>query len=170
MAFKELTTPLDTDPMRRCRRVGAPGQGEEVVDEASSAGAAPSCYTESIVNLKGNTVDSETGSFDLTDCGLEYISCLRKSLVRVGLPHGDVASFKDATTENELTLISALSQQPVSIAIEADQFGIQLGAILRRVRGLRSLPVWLSYLGKNKFPFLEERHDNLAHRQPQWFQ
>ena len=39
----------------------------------------------------------------------------------VGLPHGDVVGFKDATTESELTLMSALTQQPVSSAIEADQ-------------------------------------------------
>ena len=44
----------------------------------------------------------------------------------------------DAIMENELALMSALSQQPVFIAIEADLFDIQ--------------PVRLSYLGKNKFP------------------
>ena len=121
MAFNELATPLDTDP-----------------DEASSAGAAPSCYTSLIVNLEGNTFDSETVSFEWTECGLEFISCLGKSLVSVGLPHGDVVGFKDATTENELALMSASSQQPMSIAIEADQFGVQPGArtTLRRVRGL----------------------------------
>ena len=76
----------------------------------------------------------------------------------------DVVGLKDATTENELALMSALGQEPRFIVIEADQFGIQAGArtVLRRVRGLRSLPVRLSYLGKNKFPFLGERNDNLA--------
>ena len=83
------------------------------------------------MNLKGNTFDNETGSFDLTD----------------------------AIIENELAPMSALSQQLLFIAIEADQFEIQPGAttILRRVRGLRSLPVRLSYLGKNKFTSLGER-------------
>ena len=39
-----------------------------------SPGAAPSCHTCSKLSktekLKGNTFDSDTGSFDLTDCGL----------------------------------------------------------------------------------------------------
>ena len=38
-----------------------------------------------------------------------------------GLPHGNAVGFKDATTESELALMSALSQQPVFAAIEADQ-------------------------------------------------
>ena len=40
------------------------------------------------------------------------------------LPHGDVVGVKDTTTESEL--MSALSQQPVSIAIEADLSFFQL--------------------------------------------
>ena len=53
--------------------------------EASSAGAAPYCYTGSelseTVKLKGNTFDSETGGFNLTGSGLDSISCLRVSSV-----------------------------------------------------------------------------------------
>ena len=65
------------------------------------------------MKLKGT--DSETGNFDMT--------CLRNSIVSatVDLLHGDVVGFKDTTTENELALMSALNQQPVSIVIEADQ-------------------------------------------------
>ena len=37
------------------------------------------------------------------------------------LPRGGVVGFKDVTTEIELALMSAKNQQPVSIAIEADQ-------------------------------------------------
>ena len=90
---------------RRCRRDAGPrrcGDGGFTVSKLSE-----------IVKLKGN--DSEAGSFDLT--------CLGKSIVSatVGLLHGDVASFKDATTESEMALMSALSQRPVSIVIEADQ-------------------------------------------------
>ena len=78
-----------------------------------------------IVKLNGDTFDNETGSFDQTD----------------------------AIIENELVLWSALSQHPVFIATEADQFEIQPAGrtILPRVRGLRLLPVRLSFLGKNKF-------------------
>ena len=65
-------TPLDTEPVRRCR-AGAPGQGNSKLSE--------------IVKLKGST-----------DGGLESVSCLGKCLV----PHGDVVGFKDATTANEL--------------------------------------------------------------------
>ena len=47
--------------------------------------AAPACHTCSklskTMNLKVNTLASETGNFDLTDCGLESISCQGKSLV-----------------------------------------------------------------------------------------
>ena len=86
-----------------------------MVDEASSGRAAASCYTGSIVK-EGNTFDSETGSCDLTDCGLEFISCLGMSFVSVGFPHGDVVGFKDAITDNELALMSASSQQPMSIS------------------------------------------------------
>ena len=39
----------------------------------------------------------------------------------MGLPHGDVVGFKDATTVSGLVMMSVLSQQPVPIAIEADQ-------------------------------------------------
>ena len=77
------------------------------MEDAFSAEAALSCDISSIVNLKENTFDSETGSFDLTDCGLEFIFCLGTSLVSVGLPHGDVVGFKNATTEGELALMSA---------------------------------------------------------------
>ena len=39
----------------------------------------------------------------------------------MGLPHGDVVGFKDVTTESDQALMSALRQQSVFIAIEADQ-------------------------------------------------
>ena len=44
----------------------------------------------------------------------------------LGLPHGDVVGFKDATTESQLILMSASCQKPVSIAFEADQSFFQL--------------------------------------------
>ena len=66
------------------------------------------------MKLKCN--DSETVTFDL--------DCLGKSTVSatVGLLHGDVVGFKVATTENELALMSALSQLSVSIAVEAQLY------------------------------------------------
>ena len=88
----DKTTPLAQTPCDDNGVAGAPGQGDVVVDEphagvtsdvvvdayetndeleASSTGAAPSCYSGSrlreAVTLMGNTFDSETGSFDLTD-------------------------------------------------------------------------------------------------------
>ena len=99
IAFKLLVTPPETEPVRRYR-AGASDRGDSKLSE--------------IVTLKGNG-----------DGGLESISCLGKCLVSAtgglphGVPHGDVVGIKDATTMNELALL-ALSQQPVSIAIDAD--------------------------------------------------
>merc|ERR1712039_838387 len=44
----------------------------------------------------------------------------------VGLPKGKVTGFKDVTADDEKALMSAVSQQPVSIAIEADKSVFQL--------------------------------------------
>merc|ERR1712137_1312106 len=44
----------------------------------------------------------------------------------VGVPNGDVKGFKDVTADNEQALMSAVQQQPVSIAIEADKSVFQL--------------------------------------------
>jgi len=44
----------------------------------------------------------------------------------VGLPQGAVTGFKDVTADDEKALMSAVQQQPVSIAIEADKTAFQL--------------------------------------------
>merc|ERR1712083_371603 len=44
----------------------------------------------------------------------------------VGIPRGGVTGFKDVTVNSEQALMSALNQQPVSIAIEADKSVFQL--------------------------------------------
>ena len=53
---------------------------------------APACHTCSklseTVNLKVNIFASKTGNFDLTDCDLESISCLGKSLANATSPTG----------------------------------------------------------------------------------
>merc|ERR1712070_304701 len=43
----------------------------------------------------------------------------------VGIPKGDVKGYKDVTSDNEQALMSAVQQQPVSIAIEADKMAFQ---------------------------------------------
>ena len=43
-----------------------------------------------------------------------------------GSPHGGIVGLKDLTTDSGQVLMSALSQQPVSIAINADQSSFQL--------------------------------------------
>lgn len=50
----------------------------------------------------------------------------------VGIPKGSVTGFKDVATDNEQALMEAVMQQPVSIAIEADQSSFQFysGGIL----------------------------------------
>merc|ERR1719502_305203 len=44
----------------------------------------------------------------------------------VGIPKGGVTGYKDVPAEDEQALMEAVSQQPVSIAIEADQSAFQL--------------------------------------------
>merc|ERR1712217_281306 len=39
----------------------------------------------------------------------------------VGIPKGDVKGYKDVTSGSEQALMSAVQQQPVSIAIESDK-------------------------------------------------
>merc|ERR1712137_1404991 len=52
-------------------------------------------------------------------------SC-KESSCTTGLPKGSVTGFKDITPDSEQAMMSALSQQPVSIAIEADKSVFQL--------------------------------------------
>merc|ERR1712011_56085 len=42
-----------------------------------------------------------------------------------GIPKGGVAGYTDVSKDNEQALMSAVAQQPVSIAIEADQSSFQ---------------------------------------------
>jgi len=44
----------------------------------------------------------------------------------VGLPRGSVTGFKDVSSDSEQAMMSAIAQQPVSIAIEADKSVFQL--------------------------------------------
>merc|ERR1712232_1484602 len=44
----------------------------------------------------------------------------------VGIPKGGVTGYKDVSADSEQALMSALNQQPVSIAIEADKSAFQL--------------------------------------------
>merc|ERR1712060_793016 len=50
----------------------------------------------------------------------------KESSCTSGLPKGSVTGFKDVTSDNEQAMMSALNQQPVSIAIEADKSVFQL--------------------------------------------
>merc|ERR1712031_80755 len=48
------------------------------------------------------------------------------STCTIGIPKGAVKGFKDVRADSEQALMSALNQQPVSIAIEADKSVFQL--------------------------------------------
>jgi cathepsin L len=50
----------------------------------------------------------------------------KASECKIGIPKGAVKGFKDVSTDSEQALMSALNQQPVSIAIEADKSIFQL--------------------------------------------
>jgi len=45
---------------------------------------------------------------------------------QVGIPQGGVVGYTDVSTDSEQAMMSAVAQQPVSIAIEADQYSFQL--------------------------------------------
>ena len=44
----------------------------------------------------------------------------------MGIPQGGVVGYTDVSTDIEQAMMSAVAQQPVSIAIEADQYSFQL--------------------------------------------
>jgi len=50
----------------------------------------------------------------------------KASTCTIGIPKGGVVGFKDVSTDSEAAMMSALNQQPVSIAIEADKSIFQL--------------------------------------------
>jgi len=52
----------------------------------------------------------------------------RASQCTAGIPKGGVVGFKDVASDDEEALMEALAQQPVSVAIEADQMAFQLYA------------------------------------------
>merc|ERR1712151_712101 len=52
-------------------------------------------------------------------------SC-KKSSCTTGIPEGGVTGYKDVTSDSKEALMEALTQQPVSIAIEADKSVFQL--------------------------------------------
>ena len=45
---------------------------------------------------------------------------------QVGIPQGGVVDYTDVSTDSEQTMMSAMTQQPVSIDIEIDQYSVQL--------------------------------------------
>ena len=53
-------------------------------------------------------------------------STCKASSCTVGIPKGSVTGFKDVSSDSEQAMMSALNQQPVSIAIEADKSVFQL--------------------------------------------
>jgi len=59
------------------------------------------------------------------------------STCTVGIPKGSVTGYKDVASDDEDALMSAVAQQPVSIAIEADQRAFQLytGGVLTATCG-----------------------------------
>merc|ERR1711959_259407 len=63
----------------------------------------------------------------------------QQSSCTVGIPQGGVIGFKDVATDSMQALMSAVAQQPVSIAIEADQMSFQLynGGVLSDYCGTR---------------------------------
>ena len=61
----------------------------------------------------------------LVDCDL-VDSTGNLSGCQLGIPQGGVVDYTDVSTDNEQTMMSAMTQQPVSIDIEIDQYSVQL--------------------------------------------
>jgi len=61
-------------------------------------------------------------------------STCKQSSCSVGIPKGGVVGYTDVASDNMQALMSAVSQQPVSIAIEADQSAFQMytGGVLTK--------------------------------------
>merc|ERR1711998_791884 len=52
-------------------------------------------------------------------------TCSTSKQAQTAIPAGDVTSYSDVTTDSETQMLAAVTQQPVSVAIEADQSGFQ---------------------------------------------
>jgi len=76
-------------------------------------------------SYKYNGKDSHTGN-----------KC-RQSSCEVGIPKGDIKGFFDVPTDDTKALMEAVAQQPVAIAIEADQAAFQMygGGIITKKCG-----------------------------------
>jgi len=63
----------------------------------------------------------------------------RQTSCKAGIPAGSVTGFKDVDTNDEKALMEAVSKQPVSVAIEADQQAFQLysGGVLTKTCGAK---------------------------------
>ena len=78
------------------------------MDNAFSFAKTNSIYTEG-----SYPYTSTDGTCNLSGC-------------QVGIPQGGVVGYTDVSTDSEQAMMSAVAQQPVSIAIEADQYSFQL--------------------------------------------
>ena len=58
----------------------------------------------------------DSHSYTSTEGTFKVLSC------DVELAPGSITGYKDVSTDNVQTLMTAVAQQPVSIAIEADQY------------------------------------------------
>ena len=62
----------------------------------------------------------ESYPYTATDGTCNLLGC------QVGIPQGGVVDFTDVSTDSEQAMMSAVTQQPVSIVIEIDQYLFQL--------------------------------------------
>ena len=61
----------------------------------------------------------------LVDCDLVDSTCNLLGC-QVGIPQGGVVDYTDVSTDSEQAMMSAITQQPVSIDVEVDQYSVQL--------------------------------------------
>merc|ERR1712216_24964 len=116
-----------------------------------ATGTTVSLSEQQLVDCSKENHGCQGGSMDLAFEYLEnHSSCTEgsysykgvqgtcaESQCTVGIPMGGVTGYKDVPQNDEQALMEAVSQQPVSVAIEADQMAFQLykSGVLTRTCG-----------------------------------
>jgi len=79
--------------------------------------------------MMDNAFEYEEGTIVCTEDSYPYTArngVCHASGCTAGIPKGGVVGFKDVSSDDEEALMDAVAQQPVSVAIEADQMAFQL--------------------------------------------
>lgn len=102
------------------------------------------CATNGNAGCNGGDMDAafkyEESANACTESSYPYLAkngICKAGSCTAGIPKGGVTGYKDVTPDDEQALMEAVAQQPVSVAIEADQMSFQLykGGVLSKTCG-----------------------------------